>query len=138
MEAHIIFQTIIFIVQGLSPVVGMSIILLNISIKKWYLTFIKTVLATIGITYFILGFTSKHMFPDYWQVLLYSITISLFTHFLQRKNPDKNTNVLGIVLIVTHLFSQFWEIPMFIMGHLEIMGYVYLGSIDQLYLILVF
>jgi len=91
-----------------------------------------------GITYYILGQILNPPFPDSPQVLLYSLTISLFLHFLDKKNPDKTTRVLGIVLIVTHLFSQFWEIPMFIMGHLEIMGYVYLGSIDQLYLILVF
>jgi len=124
--------------QGFSPVIGLSIILLEIPIKKWYLTFIKTVLPSLGIAYCISGQISHYAFPDYWQIFLYSIVISLFLHFLQRKYPDKNAKVLGVVFIVNHLFSQYWEIPFFIMVHIGILGIGYLGSIDQLYLILVF
>jgi len=126
-------------VQGFSPVIGLSLILLEIPIKKWYLTFIKIALPTLGIVYCILGqIISNSAFPDYWQILLYSIAVSLFLHLLERKNPDKTTKVLGIVLIVTHLFSQYWEIPLFIIVHLGLLGYGYLGSVDQLYLVLVF
>jgi len=94
-------------------------------------------LPTIGIAYCILGQISNPAYPDYWQFLLYSTAISVFLHFLQARNPDNNTKVLGLVLIVSHLFSQYWEIPIFIMAHLGLL-YGYLGSIDQLYLILVF
>lgn len=134
------FQTIMLIVQGLSPIAGLLIILIEVRVKEWYLNFIKVVLPALGIAYCILGLISNPTFPDYWQVLLYGLTVSLFLHLLQRKNPDKNAKVLGIVLIVTHLFSQYWEIPMFIIVHLGLFGYGYgyLGSIDQLYLILVF
>jgi len=129
-----------FMAQGLSPVIGLSIILLEIPIKKWFINFIKTVLSMTGIAYFILGQISSPPFPDPWQLLLYSLTVSIFLHFLDIRNPDKTTKVLGVVLIVAHLFSQWWEIPMFIIVHLGLFGYGYgyLGSIDQLYLILVF
>ena len=53
--------------QGISPVIGLSIILLEIPIKKWYLTFIKTVLPALGVAYCIFGQISYHAFPDYWQ-----------------------------------------------------------------------
>ena len=95
-------------------------------------------LPTMGIAYCILGQISNPAFPDYWQIFLYSIAVSLFLHFLQRKYPDKNAKVLGVVLIVNHLFSQYWEVPIFIMVHIGMLGIGYLGSIDQLYLILVF
>jgi len=135
-KPNLIFQFAI-IAQGLSPVLGLFIILFEFNIKKWILTFIKTVLPTIGIAYCILGQISNPAYPDYWQFLLYSTAISVFLHFLQARNPDNNTKVLGLVLIVSHLFSQYWEIPIFIMAHLGLL-YGYLGSIDQLYLILVF
>lgn len=76
--------------------------------------------------------------PDYWQVMLYSIAISLFIHLFQDRNPDKGSKVIGISLIVSHLLSQWWEIPLFIIAHLGLLGYEYFSSIDQLYLITVF
>jgi len=127
-----------FMLHGLLPVAGLLIILFEVNVKEWYLNFIKTVLPFAGIAYCILGQISNPPFPDYWQFLLYSFTISILLHFLQKKNPYKNTKVLGIVLIITHLFSQYWEIPLFIIVHLGLLGYGYLGSVDQLYLILVF
>lgn len=124
--------------QGLSPVVGIAIILMGIPIKKQVLKLIKISLALFGAIYFIVGYMNYLAVPDYWQVMLYSITISLFIHLLQGRNPDKGSKVLGVSLIVSHLFSQWWEIPLFIIVHLGLLGYGYFGSMDQLYLILVF
>ena len=95
-------------------------------------------LPIMGIAYCILGQIFSPAFPDYWQIFLYSLAVSFFLHFLQRKYPDKNAKVLGVVLIINHLFSQYWEVPIFIMVHIGMLGIGYLGSIDQLYLILVF
>lgn len=137
LKTNILFQLAI-IAQGLSPVAGLLIILFEVKIKKWFLNFIKTILPIFGISYCILGQTTNPPFPDYWQILLYSLSMSVFLHLLQNRNPDKNAKVLGITLIVSHLFSQYWEIPIFIIVHLGILGYGYLGSIDQLYLVLIF
>ena len=133
-----IFWTIIFIVGGLSPVLGLSLFILDVDIKKRLLTFIKLTFYTMGITYFLLGQLNSSLFIDNEQILLYSIAISLFLHFLQIKNPDKNKEVLGLTLIVTYVFFQYWEVPLFIMAHLGIPPFTYHGSIDQAYLILVF
>ena len=124
--------------QGILPVLGLFIILFEVNVKKWFLTIIKIVLPTIGIVYCALEQISNPAYPVYWQFLVYSIAISVFLHFLQARNPDNNTKVLGLTLIVAHLFSQYWEIPIFIAGHLGVLGAVYTSSFDQLYLILVF
>ena len=131
------FIMLIFIVEGLSPVLGLSLIVLQTNLKKWVLKLIKIALPLMGITYFLLGL-NKLLYVDKVQILLYSVTISLFLHFLQKRNPDKNAKVLGIVLIVTHIFVQYWEIPHFVMAHLGSAVFGYHGSIDQVYLILVF
>ena len=136
LKTNTIFQLVI-IAQGLSPVAGLLIILSEIKVKKRLITFTKTILSIFSISYCILGQITNPPFPDYWQILLYSLSMSVFLHLLQNRNPDKNAKVLGITLIVSHLFSQYWEIPIFIMAHLGLL-YGYLGSIDQLYLILVF
>ena len=137
MSPNLIFQCAI-IAQDLSPVAGLLVINLEVNVKKWFLTFIKTVLPIIGISYCILGQISNPAYPDYWQFLLYSIAISVFIHFLQVRNPDKPTKVLGISLIVASLFSQYWEVPLFIFAHLGFPFFEYLGSIDQAYFLLVF
>lgn len=131
------FITLIFIVEGLSPVLGLSLIVLEINLKKRVLKVIKIALPLMGIIYFLLGL-NRLLYVDKVQILLYSISISMFLHFLQKRNPDKNAKVLGIVLIVTHIFVQYWEIPHFIMAHLGSTVFGYHGSIDQIYLILVF
>lgn len=131
------FITLIFIVEGLSPVLGLSLIVLEINLKKWVLKVIKIALPLMGIIYFLLGL-NRLLYADKVQIFLYSISISMFLHFLQKRNPDKNAKVLGIVLIVTHIFVQYWEIPHFIMAHLGSTVFSYHGSIDQIYLILVF
>ena len=133
-----ILWTIIFLVEGLSPVVGLIIIAFEVDVKKWLLTFIKNMLTIIGTTYMLLGIMNSNLFPDKEQLILYSVSICLFLHYLQIKNPDKTAKVLGIVLIVTHLFNQYWEIPLFILAHLGIPPFEYHGSIDQIYLLLVF
>lgn len=99
---------------------------------------IKLFVPIIGILYFILGQIARPPYPCHDLVLFYSLVMPIFIHFSQLKNPDKVTKVLGISLMVSHLFSQYWEIPIFIAGHLNILGAKYLGSIDQMYLILVF
>ena len=137
MKPNLIYQFAI-IAQGISPVLGLLVINLEVNVKKWFLTFIKTVLPITGISYCILGQISNPAYSDYWQFLLYSIVISIFIHFLQVRNPDKPTKVLGLVLIVAPLFSQYWEIPLFMLAHLGVSCFEYLGSIDQAYFLLVF
>lgn len=137
-ELQIFIWTCIFLLLGFLPVLGLILLVSDIKVEKWFLKIIKYVLLIMGITYFILGLINKSIFPDNEQIILYSITISLFLHFLEIKNPSKATEVLGIVFIVTHLFSQYWEIPLFIMAHLGSSAFGYHGSIDQLYLLLVF
>ena len=132
-----IFIMLIFLVEGLSPVLGLSLIALELNIKKWILKSIKITLPLMGIAYFILGL-NQLLHADKVQILLYSVAISLFLHYLQKRNPDKNAQVLGIVLIVTHIFTQYWEIPLFILAHLGHPAFGYHGSIDQVYLLLVF
>ena len=132
-----VFWTIIFIVGGLSPVLGLSLFVTEFNIKKRYLTFIKRSLPTMGITYFILGLINNSLFKDNEQILIYSIAISLLLHFLQSKNPGKDKEALAQTLIVTYIFFQYWEVPLFIMAHLNIPPFTYHGSIDQAYLILV-
>lgn len=137
-EIHYFFFAVMFIVQGSLPVLGLIIILLKVKVETWFLTFIKIVLPIAGISYFVLGRRVTPGYPCNSLILFYSLILSLFLYFLQRRNPDKPTKVLGVFLMVSHLFSQYWEIPSFIAGHLNILGAKYLGSIDQLYLILVF
>jgi len=137
-ESQSLFLTIIFLVEGFSPVLGLYIIAFGVDVKNWVLTIIKTSLPIMGIVYFTLGIIRSPTYSVNEQFLLYSITISIFLHFLQIKNPDKPANVLGITLIVTHLFSQFWEFPLFIMAHLGVPPFTYHGSIDQIYFLLVF
>jgi len=133
-----VFWAIIFIVGGLSPVFGLSLFVIELDLKKQFLTFIKYALSIMGITYYILGNINSSLFINNEQILIYSIVIPLFLHFLQLKNPDKNKEVLGLTLILTHIFSQYWEVPLFIMAHFKIPPFTYHGSIDQAYLILVF
>jgi len=135
-KANLIYPFVI-IAQGIFPVLGLFIILFEVNVKKRFMTVIKIVFPTIGIVYCVLEQLSNPAYSVYWQFPLYGIAISVFLHFLQARNPDNNTKVLGLTLIVAHLFSQYWEIPIFIMVHLGFLD-GYLGSIDQLYLILVF
>lgn len=127
-----------FIFQGVLPILGLIIIILKVKFETWLLTFIKIIVPISGIFYFVLGQRATPQYPCHNLILFYSLVMSIFLHFLQIKNPDKTTKVLGIFLMVSHLFSQYWEIPVFIAGHLNILGAKYLGSIDQLYLILIF
>lgn len=137
-ETYSVFWTLLNIVQGFSPVVGMSILLLEIRSNAWFLKFVKTSLFIAGIGYFIVGKMASPKFPVTEQVFLYCITVSVFIHFLMIKNPDKTDKVLGVTLIVANLFSQYWEIPLFILAHLGVSCFEYLGSIDQAYLLLIF
>lgn len=136
-EIRVFFWNLIFIVQNLLPVVGLLIIVLEVKIRKEFLNFIKIIVPVSGIFYFLVGQTGIPIFPCHNLYLFYSLIIPLFLHFLQFRNPDNPTNVLGVFLMVSHLFSQYWEIPVFIAGHLNVLGAEYLGSIDQIYLILV-
>jgi len=129
---------LIFIVQNLLPVIGLLVIILKVKVGKGFLTFLKIMIPIVGIIYFVMGRRPSAGYPCNDIYLFYSLVIPLFLHFFQMRNPDNITKVLGIFLMVSHLFSQYWEIPVFIAGHLNILGAKYLGSIDQLYLILVF
>ena len=137
-ETFHFFFAFIFIFQGILPVVGFLILVSKFKIEKEFLTIIKFIIPLVGLIYFMLGQRASPPYPCNDLVLFYSMVIPLFLHFFQIRNPEKPTKVQGIVLIVSHLFSQYWEIPVFIAGHLNILGAKYLGSIDQLYLILVF
>jgi len=117
---------------------GVLIILLEVPIRKEYLTFIKVGLPILGITYFVLGLISSSIFLDNIQFIIYSLAISIFLHALQNRNPEINTKVLGLTLMMTNLFSQYWEAPLFAYAHLGLPGFKYLGSMDQIYLLLVF
>lgn len=138
LEFHKFLWALIFIVQNLLPVIGLLVIILKVKVGKGFLTFLKFMIPIVGIIYFIMGRRSSPGYPCNDIYLFYSLVIPLFLHFFQMRNPDKMTKVLGIFLMVSHLFSQYWEIPVFVAGHLNILGAKYLGSIDQLYLILVF
>lgn len=137
-EIHYFFFAFMFIFQGILPVVGFLILVSKFKIEKEFLTIIKLIIPMVGLIYFMLGQRASLPYPCNVLVLFYSFIMSLFLHFFQIRNPEKPTKVLGIFLMVSHLFSQYWEIPVFIAGHLNILGAKYLGSIDQLYLILVF
>lgn len=135
---HYFLWALIFIVQNLLPVIGLLVLVLKVKVGKEFLTFIKYIIPIVGMIYFILGQRVEPAYPCHDIYLFYSLVIPLFLHFFQIRNPDKKTEVLGVFLMVSHLFSQYWEIPVFIAGHLNILGAKYLGSIDQIYLILVF
>lgn len=126
-----------FIFQGFLPVLGLLIFVFEVKVEKRFLTLIKILIPIAGTSYFLLGEVTRS-YPCHNLILFYSLAMTVFLHFLQLKNPDKTTKVLGVFLMVSHLFSQYWEIPVFIAGHLNILGAKYLGSIDQIYLILVF
>lgn len=137
-EIQSFLWTFMFIFQGLLPIFGILIFIYQIKPGKTLLNMITFFVPIIGILYFILGQIVRPLYPCHDLVLFYSLVMPLFLHFSQLKNPDKMAKVLGIFLMVSYLFSQYWEIPVFIAGHLNILGAKYLGSIDQMYLILVF
>lgn len=106
--------------------------------KKWFL--ITEAMAAFGILFFFLnGFRLEPLYPPRILYVTYGSFIMLFLYLMVRKHGYKHyEKILGITFILGYVLNEWWEIPVFIAGHIGYLGKEYCGSATQLFLIFAF
>lgn len=132
---------VVYFLVGMLPVFGLLLQYIPLNGKKWFY------LATASILSLILGFylPTPYYSPsgntEYYYVpkhlyIVYGIFLGLvLCGFVLKYGYTFFGKLLGLSFLLTHVSTEYWEIPVFVYGHLGLFGKHYAGSINQVYLI---
>ena len=126
-----------YFIFGMFPIVGLVLQYIKLEGKSWLYAFL------VGVATCVVGFhLAAPWYTDYPVKVLY-LTYGAFmlvaATLLSKKTEFLQVNwALGITLLLTFIVSEWWEWGTFIYGHLGLFGKEYFGSIEQIYVIVIF
>jgi len=133
----VIFNVTYFLV-GMFPVLGLLLQYIPLNGRKWYYTFAISFTAVISLFFCVAPYTEAKYPVKYLYLIYGAYFLVVLTCFVKKHGYSYFNKLLGITFILAYVTSEWWEIPVFVCGHLGWLGKTYEGSINQIYLILAF
>lgn len=135
----------IYFLVGMLPAFGLCLQYIKLKGRKWFVTVTILVILLIFIFYVFAPYNPPTNNPTiaYYPPKILYVSYGLFFEtvliaFVWKYGFSDFGKLLGLSLLLTHVVTEYWEIPIFVFGHLGLFGKYYAGSINQIYLIVSF